>query len=313
MIFMRYAAFLFLLGLAHPVQAQLQVESMSPTPEGLQVAAETAITVQFNQAVNPETFDARSVMVQGRWSGVVPGTMTFEDNNRRLRFLPDRPFFAGEMVTVNLARHLESSDGEAMTHGYAWQFWIRTRAAFADLQETARLPVRTEQEGRIQTYGAYAGDLNADGFSDFIVPNEISQDVRVFMNDGQGNYDEFTIYDLPNGARPSTNEGADFNHDGHLDFAVGNSANDQVSVFLGDGTGRLSGPTDYTTDDGVRGLTLLDANGDGSIDIATAHRDDGTVRLLLNNGDGTFTVTAAIELRSATAITAADANGDGIL
>ena len=317
MMLIRYVALLLLLGLARPIQAQLQVTSVSPMPEALQASAETAITVQFDQAVNPETFDARSVMVQGRWSGVVPGTMTFEDAHHRLRFLPDRPFFAGETVTVNLARHLASADGEAMAKGYAWQFWIRTRAAFADLQETARLSVRTEQEQQndtqIQTYGAYAGDLDADGFTDFIVPNERTRDVRVFMNDGQGNYDDFTIYDLPNGASPSTNEGADFNHDGHLDFAVGNRGSDQVSVFFGDGTGSLSGPTDYTTDEGVRGLTVLDANGDGSIDIATAHRDAGTVRLLLNNGDGTFTVTAAIVLKGATAISAADANGDGIL
>lgn len=310
---MRYVALFLLLGLAHPVQAQLQVESVFPSAETLQAPAEGAITVQFNQAVDPGTFDARSVMVQGRWSGVVPGTMTFEDDDRRLRFLPDRPFFAGEMVTVNLARHLASATGEALAKGYAWQFWIRTRAAFADLQETARLSVRTAQEGWIQTYGAYAGDLNADGFSDFVVPNERTQDVRVFMNDGQGGYHDFTIYALPNGARPSTNEGADFNHDGHLDFAVGNSANDQVSVFFGDGTGGFTGPTDYTTDAGVRGLTLLDANGDGSIDIATAHRDAGTVRLLLNNGDGTFAVTAPIALARATAISAADANGDGML
>lgn len=317
MPFMRYFALLFLLGLALPAHAQLQVASVSPDPEMISASAETPIVVTFNQAVNPETFDATSVMVQGRWSGVVPGTMTFEDNNRRLRVIPERAFFAGEPVMVNLARHLEASTGEAMQTGYAWQFWIRTRAALVDLEETARLSVRTETERQnstwIQTYGAYAGDLDADGFTDFIVPNERTRDVRVFMNDGQGGFGPFTSYALPHGDRPSTNEGADFNHDGHLDFAVGSSANDQVSVFFGDGTGQLLGPTEYTTDEGVRGLTILDANGDGWMDIATAHRNAGTVRLLLNDGDGTFTLTAHISLSGATAISAADADGDGIL
>jgi hypothetical protein len=42
-----------------------------------------------------------------------------------------------------------------------------------------------------QTYGAYAGDLDGDGWSDMILPNEESDDLRVFMNDGTGGYGPF--------------------------------------------------------------------------------------------------------------------------
>ncbi len=89
-----------------------------------------------------------------------------------------------------------------------------------DLTRTATINVREPGEGWIQTYGTYAGDLDADGWSDFIVPNEIPADIRVFMNDQQGGYNDFTIFTIAGGSRPSTNEGFDYNLDGLMDFTV---------------------------------------------------------------------------------------------
>ncbi len=64
------------------------------------------------------------------------------------------------------------------------------------LERTSTINVRQPGEGWIQTYGTYAGDLDGDGWSDFIVPNEIAADIRVFMNDQQGSYDDFTIFNI---------------------------------------------------------------------------------------------------------------------
>jgi hypothetical protein len=86
----------------------------------------------------------------------------------------------------------------------------------------------------VQAYGAFGGDLDGDGFPDLMIPNEISADVRVFMNDGAGGYAAFDVYPIAGGAVPSTNEGADFNGDGLMDFAVGNAGNERVSVFMRD-------------------------------------------------------------------------------
>ena len=47
-------------------------------------------------------------------------------------------------------------------------------------------------------------------------------------------------------------------------------------------------PVDYGVGLAAQGLVSADFNGDGRLDLATAIRDDHTVRVLLGNGDGTF-------------------------
>ncbi len=315
---MRYVRFLLLIGWLLPayVKAQsLNVAGIFPAANAVSAERQTAVVIDFDQPVDPATFDAASMMVFGRWTGPAQGTLSFEENNMRARFVPERPFSAGEMVTVSLARHLATPGGTTLDKGYAWQFWTRPVRAAMDLTETDRLNVRQPFEGHIQTYGAYAGDFDDDGYTDFAVPNELANDVRVFMNDGSGSYGAFTVYPITRGAVPSTNEGADFNLDGHLDFAVGNSQGERVSVFLGDGTGHLDEAGSYATAQGVRGLGVLDLNGDGYPDIATTNRDAGTVSVLLNDGEASFTRTQNFSTggNGETAAAVADANEDGIL
>jgi hypothetical protein len=63
-----------------------------------------------------------------------------------------------------------------------------------------------------------------------------------------------------------------------------------------------------------QGIAVGDFNGDGIPDLAIAIRNDGTVTILLGNGDGTFTAgTIVNNLPSAQAIAVADFNGDGNL
>ena len=71
----------------------------------------------------------------------------------------------------------------------------------------------------------------------------------------------------------------------------------------------------YPAAQGIRGLSVLDLNGDGYADIATANRDGENVSILLNDGDGTFTNTQNFSTggNGETATSAADFNEDGIL
>ncbi len=296
-------------------QSPPQVVSVFPANQTTQASRHTDIVIDFDREMDLQSLGTADFSVFGRWSGVMNGSIAWEANHFRLRFTPATLFSAGEWVTVMLSRNITDTSGTPLPAGYSWNFWIAAAPASMELAISERIPVRQPGEGHIQTYGAYGGDLNGDGFSDFTVPNEISNDVRVFLNDQQGGYSSFTIFPLPNADRPSTNEGADFNGDGFIDIAIGNTQNDRVQVLLGDGVGGFGDITSYSAAQSVRGLTVMDLNGDARMDIVTANRDGDNISLLMNNGDGTFAAAVNMEGGGSreTACAAADANGDGIL
>ncbi len=285
-----------------------------PAAQSMALVNNLEIVVEFDQPIDPQSITSRSFAVFGRWTGVCPGEFTFENNNQRIRFTPSKTFSAGEWITVSLSREIQNPAAENLTKGFAWNFWTKAGAGKLDLIEKGTINVRQVNEGAIRTYGAYAGDLDGDGFHDFAVPNEHASDVRVFMNDGAGNYSGFEIYDLPDNSTPSTNEGGDFNGDGFLDFAVGNISGNSASIFFGDGDGALSPAVTYAVDQSPRGLCVLDLNGDGWPDIVTANRRGNNISILLN-GAGTFAPHVDMEagINGETACVAADINEDGIM
>ncbi len=287
------------------------VTAVYPVPQRVDVPANTVIRVDFDRSIDPATVDGISFRVYGRWSGPASGVTTV--NGSRIEFTPSVPFFAGEWVTVNVSRGVENTLGEPMTSGYAWNFWIGTAAGDLDLTYLGRVTCRKGGEAWVQVYGAYAGDINNDGWTDFSAPCEQTHDVRIFLNNGAGGYTSFTAKPVPGGLVPSPNEGADFNNDGEIDLAVGNTGNSTLSVMFGDGTGNFPASATYTTGNSVRGVGVLDLNGDGWDDIVTANRFASTVSILINNGDGTFASAVAREAgANEFSVAVADANNDGL-
>jgi hypothetical protein len=214
-------------------QGNFGVSTVSPPSQSMNFLPTLEITINFSSAVDITSFNDTTFQVWGRWSGVHKGTLSSFNNNTSIHFTPEENFFYGEQVTVSLSKGIKDNQGNYLQTGFAWNFWTRTLSSSMELIRTS-INVRQPGEGWIQTYGTYAGDLDGDGWSDFIVPNEIAADIRVFMNDQQGNYDDFTIFNITGGSRPSTNEGFDYNLDGLMDFTCGNSQNNQVTVFTGD-------------------------------------------------------------------------------
>lgn len=310
---MRALLLLFVsVGVITPLLAQPSVVQVSPAANVIAAAADAPIVVNFSQPVDAESITPQSVRVFGRWSG--PARGTFEVTGAEVRFTPEEPLFAGEWVTVSLSRAI-TSGGVPMAHGYAWNYWVATAPGSLDFVERGRLRVRQDGEGQVQVYGAYAGDLNDDGWSDLTVINEQAHDMRVYLNDGAGAYDTFTEYALIYDSFPSPNEGADFNGDGFIDLAVGAAQGEELMVFMGDGLGGFASSEVYLTDRAVRGVGVIDLDGDGHDDIITANRVGGTVSMFMNNGDGTFAEATTMDpgAEQETAAAVADANGDGIM
>ncbi len=291
------------------------VSSVSPPAQSINFLPSLEITINFSDAVDIASFNDTTFQVFGRWSGVHKGNISTSNNSTTILFTPDENFFYGEWVTVSLSKGIKNINGDSLLKGYAWNFWTKSLPASMDLNRTGTISTREPGEGWIQTYGTYAGDFNGDGWSDFVVPNERPADIRVFLNDQSGGYNDFTTFAIPNGSTTSTNEGFDYNNDGLIDFVVGSGESNIVTVFQGDGTGGFPSSQNYITGNGVRGLVVLDANGDGFCDIVTANRYASNISVLLNNGDGTFSNAANFEagINGETALATADVNADGIM
>ena len=108
---------------------------------------------------------------------------------------------------------------------------------------------------------------------------------------------------------------ADLNGDGKPDLVVANEGAATVSVLLGNGDGTFRPPVNYGVGTSPTSVAVGDFNGDGKPDLASSQRrsgSDGTVSVLLGNGDGTFRpavnyATGVVPV----SVAVGDFNGDG--
>ncbi len=290
-----------------------QVIGTSPVSQSMITAPGDAIFIMFDQPLDEATVTPSTFQVYGRWSGPMEGTYSFHTGSTVIKFTPVRDLFYGEWVRVGLSSGIQNTAGTPLTNGYSFNYWTKALPASLDLEFVGQIDMRLVGEGHITCYGAYAGDVNDDEFSDLTVITEDSDDIRVLLSDGSNNYDPFIIFELPPAQGPSTNAGADFNHDGLIDIAIGSTYADQVNVLFGDATTIFGSEFNYQTGEGVRGLTVADFNGDGWEDIATANRASSTISILMNDGTGLFEPAINIDSGFAgeTSIAATDLNSDG--
>ncbi len=104
----------------------------------------------------------------------------------------------------------------------------------------------------------------------------------------------------------------DFNGDGFADLAIIDSANDNVSVKLNNGTGGFGLSTIFSVDNTPVSVISADFNNDGFADIATANYHSDNISVLFGDGLGGFS--AAVNFAVGTTpitIIASDFNKDG--
>lgn len=304
--------------LAGGLQAFRVIET-NPTHASLNISTRTTIAVTFDRAVDPESLntETRAFNVFGRWSGPSAGSIQFINDNATFLFTPDEPFIAGENVFVTLSHDIMADDGSQLrSAGYGFSFWTHARRSPMNFKQEQTLNVRTIPSQPTQAYGGIASDLNNDGYSDMTIVNEITADLRVFMNTAGGEeyFAPFIQPTSPVGQRASPSEPADFNGDGNIDICVANIDVNSVSVLLGNGDGTFQNQIVIPVGSTPRGIAVLDFDGDGDPDIANTNTAGNNVSLIENLGDGTFADATFFEGggNGEWSMMAADMNEDGI-
>ena len=296
--------------------AQVTVVSSSPVLHKTNADNLTTISIKFDESIITSSVNNLSFQVFGNWSGPAAGTFTFSPDFKTINFTPAEPFFAGEYVTVSVNKNLEFLSGNQLDPYYSWSFWIATAPGELDQENVGIQELRVPGEGWLQTYGAYAGDINNDSYSDLLVVNENTDDVRILLNDGTGNYPTMNIKDMGTG-KPSPSAGADFDNDGEIDYIVTTAHGNEARVWWGDGSGDLFNMDTYTVGTWARGLAVGDFDGDGFADALIANRGSDNLTCMMNEGASqTFTVTtydADPTGGGETSLAMCDINNDGIM
>ncbi len=127
-----------------------------------------------------------------------------------------------------------------------------------------------------------SADLRSIGKNDLVAVNYTSNNVSVFLGNGDGTFASPVVYAV--GTNPNAAAIADVNGDGFPDILVVNQGTDTISVLLGTGSGTFQAAQAVTTLAGPHSIVVADFNGDGRPDIAVTSTNHGSVAVALNSG-----------------------------
>jgi len=134
-----------------------------------------------------------------------------------------------------------------------------------------------------------ADDIDDDSDRDLVVVNNGTDSLALMLNDGTGAFAPGDTHPVENFPRHVAI--GDVNGDDLVDLISVNQLSDSISILRGEGGGAFAPQVTY--DAGRHAFTsiTLDIDADGALDLMIPN-EVGYVRLLFNNGDGTFSTTS---------------------
>ncbi len=168
------------------------------------------------------------------------------------------------------------------------------------------------------------GDFNRDGHMDFIVANGLTNDLWIYLGNGDGTFQLPRIVPLSRGLAPVGIATGDLRGDGKLDIVVAEADTSSIGILLGNGDGTFGYEQEYSLPEPPESVVIDDFNHDGKADIAavmvtTVAASPNAIpyiALLTGDGSGGFGAPTITNTRTfaitAWNITSGDVNNDGL-
>ncbi len=157
-----------------------------------------------------------------------------------------------------------------------------------------------------------AADVNGDGSLDLMI-GYYNNTVQVLLGNGAGSFTASTSFTTPSGGYTRYITSADFNNDAHTDLLIANGIGNDISIFLGNGSGTFSAYNTYTVGANPVAASIADFNNDAHSDLAIANFGSSDLLVMYGSATGTFSAGQTYAGTSGlNTVTSADYNNDGI-
>ena len=139
-------------------------------------------------------------------------------------------------------------------------------------------------------YALAVADLNHDNQFDIAVANSGTNNIGIFIGQGNGTFASQQTYTTLPKSNPTSIAVADVNHDNQIDIIVSNNGTGTIGIFLGHGNGTFQAQKTYSVGDNSHPqyLTVGDLNRDNALDIIVVDSQNDRVHVLPGNGNGSF-------------------------
>jgi hypothetical protein len=159
-----------------------------------------------------------------------------------------------------------------------------------------------------------SADINGDGRPDLISAGDSDDSLSIFTNNAKGGFGSYATVNV--GGNPTCVAPVEINNDGEVSLAV---TGDDLLLFTNNGSGVFGPNATLAVNNDPRFVLAADLNGDHFPDLVCINGQsgkqgdpDGTLLVLLNNGNGGYVSNATYEVgENPKSVVAADVNGDG--